>query len=94
MYSKDYHLQLKAPFGKNRERIEHPCPRPLEQIKYIINLCTQPDNHVLDPFGGSGTTAVACVKIGRRCTSIEIDEGYHDISMKRVAEAQMQPRLL
>ena len=60
----------------------------------IITGWTIESDHILDPFGGSGTTAVACVKTGRRCTSIEIDEDYHAISVKRVAEAQAQPRLI
>ena len=46
---------------------------------------------ILDPFMGSGTTGVACVKLGRRFIGIEIDEGYFDIACKRITEAYAQP---
>jgi len=42
---------------------------------------------------GSGTTGVACVKTGRNFIGIEIDQDYYAIAEKRIAEAQMQPRL-
>ena len=48
---------------------------------------------VLDPFLGSGTTAVACVQTGRNFIGIEIDPGYCAIAEKRIREAQAQPRL-
>ena len=54
---------------------------------------TEDQNIILDPFMGSGTTGVACVKTGRNFIGIEIDEGYFKIAEKRIAEAQMQPRL-
>ena len=46
---------------------------------------------ILDPFMGSGTTGVACVKLGRKFIGIEIDEGYFDIACKRIEEAYRQP---
>jgi DNA modification methylase len=42
---------------------------------------------------GSGTTGVACVKLGRKFIGIEIDPGYFDIACKRIAEAYRQPDL-
>ncbi|MCO5071118.1 MAG: site-specific DNA-methyltransferase [Rhizobiaceae bacterium] len=48
---------------------------------------------ILDPFMGSGTTGVACVKLGRKFIGIEIDEGYFDIACKRVADAVARPDL-
>ena len=41
---------------------------------------------MLDPFMGSGTTAVACLKTGRNYIGFELDEGYHAIAQKRVAD--------
>ena len=46
---------------------------------------------ILDPFMGSGTTGVACVKLGRKFIGIEIDPGYFDIACKRIREAYRQP---
>ena len=48
---------------------------------------------VLDPFMGSGTTGVACVRTGRRFIGIEIDPTYFAIAQRRIAEAQLQPAL-
>jgi DNA modification methylase len=53
---------------------------------------TAPDRAtVLDPFMGSGTTGVACVKLGRKFIGIELDPGYFDIACKRIREAYAQP---
>jgi DNA modification methylase len=48
---------------------------------------------VLDPYMGSGTTGVACMKLGRKFIGIEIEPRYFDIACKRIAEAWKQPRL-
>ncbi len=84
VYGKDYHEQRRAPFGKNRERIEHPCPRPLEQVRYIVELATRENDTILDAFMGSGTTGVACVQTGRKFIGIEISEDYYHIAKKRI----------
>ena len=49
---------------------------------------------VLDPFMGSGTTGVACVKLGRKFIGIEIDPGYFDIACRRIEKAYAQPDML
>jgi len=72
----------------------HPCPKPLDIMKWIIERCTLSGETILDPFAGSGTTGVACVQTGRNFIGIETDPGYFAIAEKRIAEAQMQPRLL
>ncbi|HJZ04521.1 MAG TPA: site-specific DNA-methyltransferase [Patescibacteria group bacterium] len=71
----------------------HPTQKPLPLIKRIIMDITNPDDFVLDPFMGSGTTGVACVQTGRRFIGIEIDPGYFAIAEKRIREAQMQLRM-
>jgi DNA modification methylase len=48
---------------------------------------------ILDPFMGSGTTGVACARLGRRFVGIEIDPGYFGIACRRIEEAQRQPDL-
>jgi DNA modification methylase len=75
-------------------RYEHPTQKPLRLIREIIETITQPGDLVLDPFMGSGTTGVACVRTGRRFIGIEIDPGYFAIAQRRIAEAQLQPSLL
>jgi len=48
---------------------------------------------ILDPFMGSGTTGVACAKLGRKFIGIEIEPKYFDIACKRIEEAYAQPDL-
>ena len=49
---------------------------------------------VLDPFMGSGTTGVACAKMGRKFIGIEIDPDYFDIACRRIEKAYSQPDML
>lgn len=56
-----------------------------------IKVSTLPGATILDPFMGSGTTGVACVKLGRKFIGIEIDEGYFDIACERIRKAYAQP---
>jgi len=72
----------------------HPATFPEGLVEFFVKSFTEEGHTIIDPFGGSGTTAVVCHKLGRRCISIEIDQTYHDIAVKRVTEAQMQPRLI
>ena len=76
---------------KNGEsRDGHPTQKPVGVMEWCLTHV--PDARtILDPFMGSGTTGVACVKLGRKFIGIEIDEGYFDIACKRVAEAYRQP---
>ena len=60
-------------------------------MKKIVHRSTLPNELVLDCFMGSGTTGVACVKLGRKFIGIEIDEGYFDIACERIRKAYAQP---
>lgn len=77
--------------GMLKERTGHPTPRSLDVMTYIVNMFDW--QTVIDPFMGSGTTGVACVQTGRNFIGIEIDPTYFAIAEKRIAEAQLQPRL-
>jgi len=72
---------------------KHPCEKPLAMIEHIIKASSRKGSVVLDAFCGSGVVGVACVKTGRSFIGIEIGEGYYNIAQKRIAEAQLQPRL-
>lgn len=72
----------------------HPTQKPLSLMIWVIENYTKPGDLVCDPFMGSGTTCVACLKTGRRFVGIERDPGYFKIAEKRIAEAAMQPALL
>ena len=60
---------------------------------FVVGNWVVPNGTVLDPFMGSGTTGVACVKLGRRFIGIEIEPKYFDIACKRIAAAYAQPDL-
>ena len=53
----------------------HPCPRNLAHVEWLVEKLTAPGETVLDPFMGSGTTGVACLRRGRRFMGIDIDPG-------------------
>lgn len=90
VYRKDWHVQNLAPFGAHRPRNPHPCPRPLEQVRYVIDIGTLPGDLVLDPFMGSGTTARAALDTGRRFIGIELEEQWCEYAVKRLAQTVMQ----
>jgi len=69
---------------KLERRYKHPTQKPLKLIKYIIRKYTKKDDIILDPFLGSGTTAVACKELGRRYIGIEISEKYCEIAKNRI----------
>lgn len=68
---------------------EHPTQKPVELMKWCIDKLKS--QTILDPFMGSGTTGVACVKLGRKFIGIEIEERYFSIACKRIEQAYKQP---
>ncbi len=66
---------------------DHPCPFPVELARRPIVSSCPIGGTVLDPFMGSGTTGVACVKTGRNFIGIEIDPHYHAIARRRIDAA-------
>lgn len=65
----------------------HPNEKPVSMVERFVELHTQPRQTILDPFAGSGTTAVACIRTGRRSISIEKEEKYCAIAKRRMEEA-------
>lgn len=101
-YGKDPYLQDgkgRRPdtlFQRKTDKInsDHPCSKPVNVMRWIIERTTRKGDIVLDPFMGSGITGVACVQMGRRFVGIELEEEYYQISKKNITEALMQPNLL
>jgi len=75
------------------QKLLHPTQKPVGLMWALVADLVPPGGTVLDPFMGSGSTGVACVKTGRSFIGIEIDPGYFEIATNRIKEAQMQPRL-
>jgi len=69
----------------SKEKTEHPCQMPLKVMDNIIGILPD-DITILDPFMGSGTTGVACVKTGRKFIGIELDEQYFKIAQERISD--------
>lgn len=75
----------------NRERHgKHPTEKPRKLMAEILADFTNPDETILDPFMGSGTTGVAAVQMGRDFIGIEKEPKYFDIACKRIEDAQRQ----
>lgn len=64
---------------------DHGAATPIRLMQWWVKYICPPGGLILDPFGGSGTTAVAAIQEGRRCLLIEKDEAYCEIARKRVA---------
>jgi DNA modification methylase len=62
---------------------EHPTMKPIPLIAYLIKNSSKEGQAVYDPFGGSGSTLIACEQTGRVCYTAEIDTGYCDVIVKR-----------
>jgi len=74
---------LKFGFSKNENRI-HEAQKPLALIQFLIKLATKNNQIILDPFMGSGTTAVVAKNLKRRFVGFEIVKDYYEQSMNRL----------
>ena len=72
------------------ENTDHPTTKPLGLMQRIVSVITNEGQTVLDCCMGSGTTGVACVKLGRNFIGMELREDYFAIAQRRIAEAQLQ----
>jgi DNA modification methylase len=71
----------------------HPTVKPVKLIEYLIKLVSRKNAVILDPFLGSGTTAVACVNMNRKFVGIELNAEYIEIAKKRIEPFLEQKRL-
>ncbi len=74
-------------------KVDHPTQKPEQLIIWQIERLTVPGGLALDCFMGSGTTGVACARLGRRFVGIEIEERYFDIACRRIEAAYKQADL-
>ena len=73
-------------FNKPSKNIGHPTAKPVEMLVYLIKNSSQRGETVLDTFGGSGSTLIACEQTGRVCRTMELDPKYCDVIRRRWAE--------
>ena len=71
----------------------HPTQKPLQLMKWCIDKLPKNAETILDPFMGSGTTGVACAKLGKKFIGVELDPEYFQIACQRIEKAYQEPDL-
>jgi site-specific DNA-methyltransferase (adenine-specific) len=79
---------------REKEKRVHPTQKPIALFEWILNKYTVPDQIILDPFLGSGTTVAACINTNRRYIGIESSSDYCRICKERIRRGTSQLRLL
>lgn len=77
--------------AQDPERENHPTQKPLEIIERIVKASCPKGGLIFDPFMGTGTTAIACIKHERNYAGFEINKDYHNLIMDRIKKYRSQP---
>lgn len=77
----------------NKYRDEHPCQLPIHLLERIILMSTDEDDLVLDPFNGTGTTAIAAKRLGRKYIGFELDNDYVQITKNKLKQEEANSKL-
>ena len=83
---RDFYVSRQCANTKPGARPDHPCPRPIDTMRFCVDILSNPSDTILDPFMGSGTTLVAAKELGRKCIGIEIEQAYCDIAINRLRQ--------
>ena len=86
-------LRITPQQARNGIECEHPAVFPVELPSHLIKSFSCQGETIVDPFMGSGTTGVACVKLGRKFIGVEIEEKYFSIACRRIEQAYRQADL-
>ena len=78
-------------FAKPKRNANHPTSKPLDLLSYPIGNSTQENGIVMDTFGGSGSTMMACQQTNRICYMMELDEKYASVILRRAIEDGISP---
>ncbi len=93
---KEMHNFIESPICMGKERTKepkHPTQKPIKILKHIIKIASNPENLVLDPFMGVGSTGVAALEMNRNFLGIEIDKTYFKASEKRIKPIEQSESL-
>lgn len=77
----------------NKYRDEHPCQLPIHLLERIVLMSSDADDIVLDPFSGTGTTALAAKRLGRNYIGFEFDEIYAEIAENKLAQEESNSKI-
>ncbi|MBQ0058301.1 MAG: DNA adenine methylase [Bacteroidales bacterium] len=86
----EMHNFIESPICMKPERLsdpKHPAQKPISILKKMIEIASNKDDIIFDPFMGVGSTGVAALELGRRFIGVELDETYFNAAKKRVDEA-------
>jgi len=79
--------------GNESSESIHPTIKPIKLMSYLITLLSRPNDIIMDPFLGSGTTAMAARMIGRRYIGFEREKKYYEIALRRIYSTPVQSTL-
>ena len=88
--SYDWFSDIQLVKNVSKKDFNHPCPVPVKLMERIILLTTNEGDLIVDPFMGSGTTAIACLNTDRKYIGFEIDEEYFDIAKERIEKHEVE----
>ena len=87
MFHHMWHGMMKD--SERQDQRQHPTQKPVALMAWIISKWTKPDDLILDPYAGSGSTLVACKQLGRRYIGIEISPEYCRIAEDRLRQGEL-----
>ena len=89
--TKSFYLSEKC--ADDKDAFGHPAPFLIKDIEKMVSFFTKKDMLVLDPFMGSGTTAIASFNLGRRSIGIDLSEEYHNLALSRFDKKGMKENI-
>lgn len=78
-------------YDKPKRNANHPTSKPLDLLGYPIGNSSQENGIIIDTFGGSGSTMMACEQMNRMCFTMELDEKYASVILRRAVENGIDP---
>jgi len=89
----EMHNFIELPACGGLERTCHPTQKSLKLIKHFLEIHSNENDLICDPFAGSGTTGVACKLLNRNFLGFEIDENYYNIAKERIEKTEVQQEM-
>lgn len=93
LMQKEMHNFFETPNSSSYGKTKHPTEKPEKLVEWLIKIGSKENMIILDPFLGSGTTAIACIKLNRKFIGIEKEKEYFNIAEKRIFHYKRDLRL-